>query len=53
MIYFSFSPVTDVQEKQDKHAMTFPTQAVILSLKQPAALSQQLYLQTSHNYTLP
>lgn len=41
MTYFSFSPVTDDQEKQDKHTMTFPTQVVILNLKQPAALSQQ------------
>lgn len=53
MIYFSFSPVTDVQEKQDKHAVTFPTHGVILSLKQAAALSQQLHLLTSYSYTLP
>lgn len=48
-----YGPVTDVGEKQNKHTVTFPTQAVILSLKQLEALSQKLHLQASYSYTLP
>lgn len=53
MFYLSLCPVTHSHKKQNNRAQTFPTQAVILSLKQPAGLNQQLCFQASYNYTLP